>query len=182
MPRHQLSFHPLTRDDFPLLAEWLSQPHVSRWWRHDPTPTAVEADFGPAVDGTDPTEVILALANDQPIGLMQSYRLGDHPTWLTALNVVNPHEDSVGIDYLIGDPAATGRGLGTAMIRQFVDMLWSEYPDAPAVVVAVNQDNIASWRTLEKGGFRRIWSGTLKSDDPSDQGDSHLYQKIRPAS
>lgn len=180
MPTQQLSFRPLTRDDFPLLAEWLSQPHVSQWWRHDPSPTAVEADFGPAVDGTDPTDVILVFQDDRPIGLMQSYRIGDHPDWLAALQVVNPHEDCVGIDYLIGELDATGRGIGTEMIRLLTDRIWSRYPGAPAVVVAVNQNNIASWRALERSGFRRVWSGILESDDPSDQDPSHVYRVIRP--
>lgn len=182
MPTDQLSFRALTRDDFPLIAEWLSQSHVSQWWRHEPTPAAVEADFGPAVDGTDPTDLILVLSDDRPIGLMQSYRIGDNQEWLAALQVVNSHEDSVGIDYFIGELDATGHGVGTGMIRLFTDRIWSQYPDAPAIVVAVNQNNIASWRALEKSGFRRAWSGILESDDPSDKDPSHLYQLFPPAS
>ena len=182
MPTDQLSFRPVTQDDFPLLGRWLSQPHVSQWWQHDPNPTGVENDFGPAVDGTDPTDLILVSLDDRPIGFMQSYRIGDIKEWLAALQVVNPQENSVGIDYLIGELDATGHGIGTEMICLFTDQIWIQYPDAPAIVVAVNQNNIASWRALEKCGFRRVWSGILESDDPSDRDPSHLYRLIRPAS
>lgn len=65
-------------------------PTSANCGRHDPSPAAVKAEFGPAVDDTHPTDVILVLQNDRPIGLMQSYLIGDHPEWLGSLQVVNP--------------------------------------------------------------------------------------------
>ena len=50
----RITFRRLTRDDFGLLARWLAEPHVHRWWFHDPA--AVERDFGPVADGTEPAE------------------------------------------------------------------------------------------------------------------------------
>ena len=179
-PNSPLGFRALTRKDFPLLTKWLSEPHVERWWRHDPSPGGVEADFGASVDGSDPTKLSLVYEGSRPIGLVQSYRIGDNPDWRDTLGVVDPSDDAVGIDYLIGEPDATGRGLGTAMLRDFVDEIWTRYPKAPAIVVAVQQGNPASWRTLDKIGFRRIWAGPLQSDDPSDQGPSYVYEMTRP--
>ncbi|GAA1607828.1 hypothetical protein GCM10009789_72810 [Kribbella sancticallisti] len=40
------TFQRLTRADFPLLAGWLANPHVARWWNHETTPEALERDFG----------------------------------------------------------------------------------------------------------------------------------------
>lgn len=180
VPSGRLGFRRLTREDFPLLSRWLAQPHVQRWWRQDPSPDAVEADFGPAVDGSDPTEILIVLDGQRPVGLVQSYRIGDHPAWHRALTVIAAPADAVGIDYLIGEPDATGRGLGPTTIRRFVDEIWRRYPSTPAVVVPVQQHNPASWRALEKAGFRRVWSGVLRSDDPSDEGPSHVYELARP--
>jgi aminoglycoside 6'-N-acetyltransferase len=56
-----------------------------------------------------------------------------------------------------------------------------EYSDVPAVVVSIQEDNRRSWRALEKIGFRRAWTGALVSDDPSDDGISHVYMLQRPA-
>ncbi|MGH8912914.1 MAG: GNAT family N-acetyltransferase [Acidimicrobiia bacterium] len=179
MRTHDLNFRLLAREDFPLLATWLSQPHVSRWWRHDPSEKSVEADFGPAVDGSDPTELLLVFHGARPIGLVQSYRLGDYPEWLSSLRDFAPHHDSVGIDYLIGERDAIGHGIGSEMIRLLVQRIWSKHAKAPAVVVAVSRDNVASWRALEKAGFERVWSGVLASDDPSDRGRSFLYERAR---
>ena len=180
VPHSDLSFRALTREDFPLLSKWLSESHVKRWWRHDPSPAGVEADFGASVAGSDPTKLWLVFKGSRPIGLVQSYRIGDNPDWRDALSVVDASDDAVGIDYLIGEPDATGRGLGTAMLHLFVTDIWRQYPAAPTVIVAVQQGNPASWRTLEKIGFRRTWAGVLESDDPSDQGPSYVYQVARP--
>ncbi len=173
-----LRFRPLTREDFALLSRWLAQPHVERWWREDPAPGAVEARYGPSVDGTDPAEVFVVEQDGQPIGMMQRCKLGDEPEWRRVLAVAYEGE-AAGIDYLIGDEALLGRGLGVEMIERFVEDTWSRYPDVPAVVVDVQQDNRRSWRALEKAGFERIWSGTLDSDDPADEGPSYVYVRYR---
>jgi aminoglycoside 6'-N-acetyltransferase len=89
--------------------------------------------------------------------------------------------DAAGIDYLIGDEGATGRGLGPAMIRFFVTDTWVRYPDVGAIVANVNQANRRSWRALEKCGFRHVWTGELDSDDPSDAGVNFVYILDRPA-
>ena len=139
----------------------------------------------------------------QPLAFLQVYRLDDNPEWQRAIAValaeagggsgVGPGVSqgvgdgelgligpSVGIDYLIGDQAMTGRGLGRKMIAAFVVLVWARYPDIKAVVVAVDQGNRASWRALEGAGFARTWAGVLDSDDPSDQGPSYLYVRRRP--
>ena len=81
----------------------------------------------------------------------------------------------MGIDYLIGDEALTGLGLGPQLIDAFVGSTWDRYPGASQIVVAVQQANLRSWRVLEKAGFERTWSGNIESDDPSDAGPSFVY-------
>ena len=65
-----ITFVRLTRDDFPLLSKWLSDPTVARWWDHATSPVALENDFGGSVDGTEPTQVFLAWAEGRPFGLI----------------------------------------------------------------------------------------------------------------
>ena len=68
---------------------------------------------------------------------------------------------SAGIDYLIGEPGLCGHGYGTAAIALFTALTFRRYPQARAVVAAPQQDNVASWRALERAGFSRWWSGLL---------------------
>jgi aminoglycoside 6'-N-acetyltransferase len=172
-------FRPLARADFGLLSRWLAEPHVHEWWREEHEPAAVESRYGPAVDGVDPTEVFVVERDGQPIGLIQRYRLADNPEWQRVLAVAPTPGDAASIDYLIGDEALIGRGLGGEIIERFVGDTWKRFPDVPAIVVSVQQENRRSWRALEKAGFQRCWSGMLDSDDPSDEGPSHVYVRYR---
>jgi aminoglycoside 6'-N-acetyltransferase len=165
-----------------LLVEWFGRPHVAVWWREAADLDAVETAYGPMVDGSDPTEGFIALRQGaQPIAFIQRYRLDDNRQWQESVAVGVGHLTGAGIDYLIGDDAQTGQGLGRQMIADFVDLTWTRYPDISDVVVAVQQENVASWKALEGAGFGRVWAGTLASEDPSDQGPSYLYRLARPA-
>jgi aminoglycoside 6'-N-acetyltransferase len=176
----QSTFRPLTRIDFDLLAEWLSAPHVRTWWREESDPQSIEANYGPIVDGTDRGEVFIIERDGQPFGFIQRYLLDDNLAWQTTLLVTGTPSNAAGIDYFIGVEQLIGGGLGPEMIDRFIANTWTRYPDIEAVVVTVLDDNRRSWRALEKVGFTRTWSGTLDSDDASDDGTSHAYVLHRP--
>lgn len=133
------------------------------------------------MDGVEPTEVFLVEQAGQPIGMAQRYRLDDEPECQRVLEVTGTPRNAAGIDYLIGEEDLIGQGIGTELIVRFVEDTWSRYPDVPAIVVNVQQDNRRSWRALEKAGFTRCWAGELDSDDPSDQGPGYAYLLNRPA-
>ncbi len=172
-----IAFRPVGAGDFPLLAAWLAEPHVTRWWHHETSPAAVERDFGPAARGEEPAEDLLACLDGVPIGLVQRCLLGDYPDYLAELAPVVPVPDgAVTIDYLIGDPARIGHGLGPRVIAAAVEQTWQRYPDAPAVLVPVVAANRASWRALEKAGARRVGSGDLEPDNPIDDRLHHVYR------
>ncbi len=178
----RVTFRPLRREDLPMLGRWLATPHVARWWEHDPSPEAVEADFGPGIDGDDPVEYHVILLDDRPIGMIQRYRYRDEPAWLAAVSVVpGTDEHCGGIDYLIGEPDLVGRGIGTEAVAAFVADTWRSWPEIVALVVDVDPENRASWRVLERSGFRRVWEGELDSPDPRDHGVSIVLRLDRPA-
>ena len=169
----------MPRADLPLLATWLRAPHVEAWfpWLHgeaDPV-TATEAEYGPCIDGVDPTELFVIETDGGPVGFIQRYRISDNPEWAATLAPVGDIGAAVGFDYAIGVPEATGRGVGSEAIRQLLADTFGRYPDVDAVVVAMQQANRASWRALERVGFERRWAGLLDSSDPSDAGPSYIY-------
>jgi aminoglycoside 6'-N-acetyltransferase len=171
-----LTFRPLARADLAELSRWLAEPHVARWWRDPSDLASVEAAYVPCIDGSDPAEVFVIEAAGRPAGLIQRYLVADDPAWDHAIRATGVVTGcAAGIDYLIGDPALTGHGYGTAAISRFTPMTFARYPEADAVVAAVQQANIASWRALERSGFSRWWAGQLDSTDPSDTGPAYLY-------
>lgn len=170
----------MTRDDFGLLGDWFSRPHIARWWREPYDPAAIEARYGPPVDGAEPTELFIIEVATGPVGFIQWYRLDDNPEWRAALAPAGVPDRAAGIDYLLGEPELIGRGLGPALIQRFLSDRGRAHPDVEAVVVNIDPENRRSWRAVEKVGFRRVWEGDIQSDDPSDNGPSYVYVWIRP--
>ena len=177
----RLTFRPLAEDDLERLAGWLAAAHVQTWWRAPADLESVRAKYLPRIRGDEPTEVFVASLDGARIGIIQRYRFLDHGSWAatiaeTALVVPG----AAGIDYLIGDPALVGRGVGAAMIERFSTQLFADLPEIDVIVVTPQADNLASCRALERAGYEHVWHGRLDSDDPSDAGPSAIYVRRRP--
>jgi aminoglycoside 6'-N-acetyltransferase len=177
-----LTWRPLTADDLPMLAAWLAEPGVARWWHHETSAAAVERDFGPSVRGEEPGEDLVVLADGRPVGLLQRSWISDYPEDLDEFAALVPvPPGAVTIDYLIADPDRRGRGLGTRLVALAVAGTWIDHPDASAVLVAVVAGNVASWRALEKAGLRRVAEGDMAPDNPVDPPLHFVYRIDRPA-
>jgi aminoglycoside 6'-N-acetyltransferase len=135
----------------------------------------VEQNYGPLAGGLDPTEGFIVHFGERPIGYVQRYLIDEDPDWQETIRRALGRADGIGIDYLIGEPDLIGKGVGRRLISQFVADSLGRYPSAERIVVAVQQDNVASWKALETSGFRRAWAGKLMSSDPSDRGPSYIY-------
>lgn len=176
-----LAFRRLRRADFDVLAEWLAHPHVERWWAHEFGPEAIERDFGPTIDGDDPAEDHIVLLGGRPIGVIQYCRFADYPEYVAEVeSVTEVPQGAVSIDYLIGDPSVVGRGVGTAMIRAFVDRVWHSDPQASCFVVPVHAENEASWKALRSAGFRLVARGEMEPDNAADTRDHVVFRVDRP--
>jgi aminoglycoside 6'-N-acetyltransferase len=173
---HDITFRPVTREDFALLHGWLISPAVQAWWRSDTrTIDDVQREYGPQADGSDSTRSFLILVTGQPAGMIQCYRHADYPDWQEAVGVPS----AAGIDYLIGEDGQRGRGIGSAAIAAFMPIVFGLYPEVDSIVSVPQQGNRASCRALEKAGFRLLDERELNTGDPSDTGISAVYSLAR---
>ncbi len=176
-----MELRPLRRADLPQLGRWLAQPRVARGWHHHSSPEVVERDFGPSLDGEDVTALYVAEHVGAPFGLVQVYPIEAYPEYVQELAPVCPvPPGSLSIDYLVGEPSARGRGLGTAMIAAAVARGFADHPDAGEVLVPVAAANEASWRALERAGGTRYAVGELEPDNPVDTRDHVVHRFVRP--
>jgi aminoglycoside 6'-N-acetyltransferase len=176
-----LEWRRLAADDLPLLARWLADPGVARWWNHDSSPEGVERDFGPSVRGDEPGEDLVVSLDGRAVGLVQRAVISDYPEDLAEFtDLVEVPGGAVELDYLVGEPDLRGRGLGPRIIAAVVDDTWTAHPAAPAVLVAVAATNVASWRALEKAGLRRVAGGPMTPESPADGALHHVYRVDRP--
>jgi len=168
----EIELRRFTRRDLPLLGAWVVREHVARWWpKSDASIAALDAYYGPAIDGADPTLLYVVLADGVPVGFGQAYRHADHPDWDRAVGIPGVG----GIDYLIGEADRCGKGLGTAVVAALCEHSFSVFPDVAGIVAVPQAANLASRRVLEKNGFRLLDVRELDSDDPGDAGLSAVY-------
>ena len=175
-----MEFRRTTRADFPLLARWLGTPHVARFWNHETTPEAIERDFGGSVDGTEPSDDFIVEDAGVPVGFIQRSRICDYADeHIELIALADAPQDALTIDYFIREGAATGRGVGTRMIREFTDLCFADCPAASAIIVPVIAGNPASWKALAAAGYERIAEGHIPPDNPIDDGWHVVYRRDR---
>jgi aminoglycoside 6'-N-acetyltransferase len=145
----------MTDDDLPLLHRWLNEPGVVRWWEGDDVSWAGVVDEYSEAAADPHVEYWLALVGGREVGWAQLWPTADEPDEVQPWWDAGVARASGSIDYLVGEPGDRRRGVGSAMIRAFVrDVAFPRHPQWVQVAVAPLAANTASWRALEKAGFR----------------------------
>jgi aminoglycoside 6'-N-acetyltransferase len=151
----EIGFRPLDERDFPMLARWLAEPHVRRFYQKTPvTPAEVAAEYGPAVRGEEPTLRHIALHDDgTPFAYLQCYRNLAYPEWAAIIGAA----DGVSIDLYIGDPAFLHRGLGRAALAGYLrQVAFARYPEERRAFIGHEPANASALRCSGAAGFRRL--------------------------
>ncbi len=153
----EVTFRPLTEDDLPMLHGWLNEPGVVRWWEGDDVSwEGVVRDYGPGRDD-DGTEHWVAVVDGRDVGWIQCSPVESSEEELAEWLPFGVERTAAGIDYLIGEPAMRGRGLGAAMIRSFVrDVVFARHQDRTQACASPVVENRASWGALARAGFRQV--------------------------
>jgi aminoglycoside 6'-N-acetyltransferase len=164
-----IDLRPLTEADLPTVTEWMRAPHVARWWHEDPD--TVREQYLPSIEGSDPTVVLIAARDLEPVGLGQWYRWDDNPV---DRDIYGIPAGTVGFDYLIGHPRHCDRGLGTALVAALLEVT----PQLP-VWVTPEEVNEPSRRVLEKNGFELMAVKQCQHPDEPWAGPTALYRLQR---
>lgn len=147
-----IAFRPLAAADVPALVGWQHAPHAVRWFPERLDLAAARRKYAPRIAGESPVRVHVALVDGRDVGFLQHYLA---------------NRDEAGIDFAIGDPELTGRGVGPQLIWGYVrDIVLPAHPAARYVMASPEVANTRSIRALEKAGFAR--SGVI--DDPGEPG------------
>jgi aminoglycoside 6'-N-acetyltransferase len=165
-------FRRLTVDDLPLLHEWLQREHVKQWWSKRETLEEVVEHYLPSIEGREATDLYAIVVHDRPIGLIQTYKVADHPEYRDLVDV----EDGVaGVDLFIADLELTGRGIGTEALKRFVEGVVFRDAEVHACIADPDAENVASLRAFEKAGFHEVRLFV----DPSDERMHTLLRRDR---
>lgn len=147
-----LSFRPLEECDFPMLHEWVRRPHVAEWWSEPSTLEDIKGEYLPTLDGRSSTKAFIASLEDEPIGFIQVYVVqGSGDGWWED----ETDAGARGIDQFLADAARLNQGLGTAMIKAFVDRLFQDTA-VSKVQTDPSPENARAIRCYRKVGFKSV--------------------------
>jgi RimJ/RimL family protein N-acetyltransferase len=147
-----IRFRELTPDDLPLLLEWLQRPHVKQWWDDgDSTLEQVARRYSSRTETVKRYLLLLTEENEteRAAGYFQYY--------LTA--------DGAGVDQFLANASDLGKGLGTAALRSFLDLV-RERSGADKIIVDPSPNNLQAIRCYEKVGFRYVQTRTGAKGTP----------------
>lgn len=163
---HRVGVRAMTRGDLAEVVRWRQSDHVRRWWAAagEPTAEALEAVYGPRIDGMTTTRMWVGEVNGRSVGFFQDYRVRDHPDY--ALHGADP--DAIGLDYALAEEWS-GRGFGTRLLWAWMLRARSRFPDAATYFAAPDHRNAPSLRVLAKAGFTEgLWFDEPRPDGSTD--------------
>ncbi len=159
-----VDLRPMAREDLNLVRRWLAEPGVARWFLAGSSVEVELADLQRAVEGEEPTEVLLASRDGRPVGWCQWYRCSDYPDHAAG---VGADRGDVGIDYAIGEVGERGRGVGTALVAALVDHIRRLHP-AAGITAYPQASNAGSRAVLERNGFVLVDERQVPSEPTRD--------------
>jgi aminoglycoside 6'-N-acetyltransferase len=150
-----------------LLARWLREPHVARWYRYP------QDDLVFASDPPDGASQAIVVSGGAEVGYVRWQRV-DRAT-LDALGLTEIPSNAVDADILLGE-AAIGRGVGPAALVALAAELRRD-PTVPMIGLTTELENTRAQRAFEKAGFR-----VARQYDAPRLGRCHLMLlDLRPA-
>lgn len=142
-----ISFRPYVAGDETRMREWLTLPHVARWFPDvDRQLAELRGQHGAAW-----ISHYIVERDGRDIGFIQCYSTADQDDDTFADQPVG----TVGLDCLIGEADLVGRGIGTGMMKAFLGRVFAT-TDAPRAIIDPDPANVAAVRCYEKAGFRPI--------------------------
>ncbi len=141
-----------TAHDYALMARWLSDERVLRYYEGRDHPFSLEKvreKYGPRVLSEEGVTPCIMEYEGYPIGYLQFYQ-ADRNAY-----AFDGHGKVYALDLFIGEPAYWGRGLGCGFIRLLLGYLFED-KGADWVILDPHLDNLRAIRCYEKCGFRKL--------------------------
>ena len=148
-------FVPLSRDHYPMIRQWLSEPHIGGWWGEpDKEIALMDEDLE-----NGPTDMRIVTLEGAPFAYVQDYPAHhwDMPQY------ADLPEGTRAVDTFLGDPAFLGQGHASGYLRQRATELRATYP---CIAVDPDPNNTRAVATYAKAGFKGTEVRPCEDGDP----------------
>lgn len=155
-------FRLLSEADLPMLREWLLRPHVAQWWGPAESNEELREGYLDAAAQPNATHAYIAWSAGQPVGFIQCYVVKDSDDgWWE--DETDP--GARGIDQFLADANRLNAGLGRAMIRAFVKIIFAD-PSVTVIQTDPSPENVRAIRCYMAAGFSPVGE-VLTPDGPA---------------
>ena len=148
----KISFNKATENDLLFVQKWIkANDRVKKWYYHDKVPT-INTLRKKIIERQKVKDFYanIVFFNDIPVGYLQSYDVNGWGNWTKRVKI---YENTVGLDYFIGENEYLNKGYGPKIIKQYIDEVVKKQKYDYATATP-DPDNYASCRCLEKCGFK----------------------------
>jgi aminoglycoside 6'-N-acetyltransferase len=153
MPEYD--FVPLTKDHYPMIRDWLREPHIGGWWGNpDEEVALMKRDLNDS-----PVDMRVVALDGVPFAFVQDYPAHHWPMPQYA----DLPEHTRAVDTFLGDPAYLGKGHASGYLRQRARALSAAYP---CIVVDPDPNNHRAVATYAKAGFQGTEIRPCEDGDP----------------
>ncbi|MEU4193871.1 GNAT family N-acetyltransferase [Kribbella sp. NPDC026611] len=155
---HSFDLRPAGTADAARIAQWMSQPHIQRWWQQDWSVARWAQEIEQQAAGEHSVPCVVAVEAED-FGYVELYRVR-----LDRLAEHYAYDDhDWGVHVAIGDLTRVGRGLGRRLLRALADALLAADSACQRVVAEPDVTNSPSIRAFRAAGFEE--RGELRLPD-----------------
>ena len=148
-----IAFRALGAGDLQQVFLWLGRSHVSKWYAPAPSSFAeVVAKYGPRTEEGNVVRAFVVTLDGTDVGYIQTYPIARFPEYAAQLG---SGAGVAGMDLFLADSWRMNHGLGSSVVRRFVDDVVFAQSGVETCVAGPSEGNAASIRAFEKAGFTR---------------------------
>lgn len=139
---------PATTADAVLIAAWMAQPHILKWWQQDWSVERWAQVLDEQAAGEHSIPCMAAL-DSEDLGYVELYRVRHDR--LAEYYAADEHD--WGVHLAIGDSTRTGQGIGRRLLRSLADAVLRADPRCDRIVAEPDAGNTPSVRAFGAAGF-----------------------------
>ena len=151
------TFAALTMNDLSTLHHWFEESHVAYWW---PEPSPYElfhAKWKARIETKlsayhTPWFGHIVKIDGIPIGYIQHFFLTAQQCHGYPLSL----EETVGLDFFIGEPAYVGKKLSQPILEQYLTHIHTNHPQVTTILIEPAYANRRAIHVYQKAGFNQL--------------------------
>jgi RimJ/RimL family protein N-acetyltransferase len=150
---YMFTFKLIISGNFLLLFHWFSQDYIAQLWV-EPKEWKEFQNVWQAKLAVQDTFRYIAYVQDKPVGYIQYFKVND--TDRAHFPGIDLPDHSIGLDLFIGEPEYLGKGYGTQLMRDFIELVKIKEPQCTTIIIDPALDNLRAIKCYEKIGFKKI--------------------------